>query len=217
MAAGKGAPQQNRKNHGEDNDFFEGARPERRERLEQAEEAGADNRERVARHAAEDRADEDIAGIMHAVVNSRERYEYRERDDPERAATVIDERDHRGGEDGRSVGRRQKSVSGRRGRVSKARLARGGTEGRAAGGGRGLVDSLYAAAQRNGIDVFYLAEARQLLHDDDGVHGVRVRIDGRTRDIAYRRVLMRVAGSAKGPAIIMKTSEYLRPSAPILP
>lgn len=39
--------------------------------------------------------------------------------------------------------------------------------------------------------------------------------DGRTRDVAYRRVLVRVAGSGDGPAIIMKTSVPLRPFVPI--
>jgi hypothetical protein len=39
--------------------------------------------------------------------------------------------------------------------------------------------------------------------------------DGRTRDVAYRRVLVRVAGSGDGPAIIMRTSVPLRPFVPI--
>jgi tricarballylate dehydrogenase len=70
----------------------------------------------------------------------------------------------------------------------------GGSTLRSAGGGRGLVDSLFAAAQRYGIEVRYQAEARQLLHDDNGVHGVRVRIDGRTTDIGARAVVLACGG-----------------------
>ncbi|MGY8993160.1 MAG: FAD-dependent oxidoreductase, partial [Rhodospirillales bacterium] len=39
------------------------------------------------------------------------------------------------------------------------------------GGGPGLIDNLYAAAEREGIKVLYDARATKLIHDDDGIHG----------------------------------------------
>ena len=91
-----------------------------------------------------------------------------------------------------SYGRHAPNVNG------KFKFFRGSTL-RAAGGGRGLVDSLYAAAQRAGIDVYYQAEARKLLWDDDGVHGVRVRIDGKTTEIGSRAVVLACGGFEASP------------------
>jgi tricarballylate dehydrogenase len=48
-------------------------------------------------------------------------------------------------------------------------------------GGPGLVDSLYKAAELRGITIVYDAWVKGLAHDDDGVHGVDVVIDGVTR------------------------------------
>lgn len=41
--------------------------------------------------------------------------------------------------------------------------------------------------------------------------------DGRVRDVAYRRVLVRVSGSGAGPVIVMKASTWLRPLRTIAP
>ena len=57
-------------------------------------------------------------------------------------------------------------------------------------GGPGLVDSLYAAAEKRGIQVVYNAWARELINDDDGVHGVVAKIDGHTTNIEARAVIL---------------------------
>lgn len=62
------------------------------------------------------------------------------------------------------------------------------------GGGAGLVDSLYRLAQSRGIEVRYNARALELLHDDRGVHGVRARIDGVTRAVRSRSVILACGG-----------------------
>ncbi len=70
----------------------------------------------------------------------------------------------------------------------------GGVTVEAAGGGPGLVDSLHAAAAQAGVEVLYEARAMSLLQDDDGVHGVRVRDGGRTRDVRARGVVLASGG-----------------------
>src|SRR6185436_14302838 len=59
----------------------------------------------------------------------------------------------------------------------------GGVTVGAVGAGIGLVDFLYAAAKRAGIDVYYEAEARSLLQTDRIVQGVQVDIAGKTTDL----------------------------------
>ena len=54
----------------------------------------------------------------------------------------------------------------------------GGLTVEAVGGGPGLVESLTAAAKKNGIEIWYGARAVSLLVDDDGVQGVVVKKDG---------------------------------------
>lgn len=51
----------------------------------------------------------------------------------------------------------------------------GGLTVEAWGGGPGLVDALYAAAARTGIEVWYATRARELIYGDGGVGGVMVR------------------------------------------
>jgi tricarballylate dehydrogenase len=75
----------------------------------------------------------------------------------------------------------------------KFKFSSGSTLG-AAGSGRGLVDTLYVAAERAGIDIHYKARVQRLLNDDDGVHGVEVRIDGKTRDVASSAVVLACGG-----------------------
>lgn len=64
----------------------------------------------------------------------------------------------------------------------------------AAGAGLGLVNALYATAQRAGVEIFYSAAAQRLLHDDDGVHGVVVRVDGRTTQMHATAVVLACGG-----------------------
>ena len=70
----------------------------------------------------------------------------------------------------------------------------GGLTVEAWGGGPGLVDALYDVAAKAGIRVFYDARAQDLIHDDDGVRGVRVRLDGKTQEIATKAVVLASGG-----------------------
>lgn len=64
----------------------------------------------------------------------------------------------------------------------------------AVGGGPGLVQQLHDAAEREGVRVFYEAQATKLLHDDDGVHGVRLKLKGRTAEIRAKAVVLACGG-----------------------
>ena len=70
----------------------------------------------------------------------------------------------------------------------------GGLTVEAWGGGPGLVDMLTAAAERDGIEILYGARAGALIHDDDGVHGVRLRQGGRTRELEADAVVLAAGG-----------------------
>src|SRR5665213_369809 len=70
----------------------------------------------------------------------------------------------------------------------------GGLTVEAWGGGPGLVDALYGAAERNGIEVWYESRAIELVHDDDGVHGVVLRQRGRTTSIGAKAVVLASGG-----------------------
>src|SRR5213075_776060 len=61
-------PDERRDDDGEDDRLLEGARPERRISLQQSERHGADDGERIARHPAEDRADETLEADEEAGV-----------------------------------------------------------------------------------------------------------------------------------------------------
>ena len=63
-----------------------------------------------------------------------------------------------------------------------------------ASGGPGLVDALYSAAQKNGVEVVYEAWVRGLVHGDDGVTGVSVQLDGRTVTVAAGAVVLACGG-----------------------
>jgi len=62
------------------------------------------------------------------------------------------------------------------------------------GGGPGLVENLTKAAEREGIKVLYQTRALSLIADDAGVHGVRVRHNGKSRDIHARAVVVASGG-----------------------
>lgn len=70
----------------------------------------------------------------------------------------------------------------------------GGLTVEAVGGGPGLVNALHEAAEREGIKVIYNAHAKELIHDDEGVHGVRARIDGKTTEIRAKAVVLACGG-----------------------
>ncbi|HZZ35621.1 MAG TPA: FAD-dependent tricarballylate dehydrogenase TcuA [Caulobacteraceae bacterium] len=70
----------------------------------------------------------------------------------------------------------------------------GGLTVEAWGGGPGLVDALYASAGRAGVDIAFEARALDLIADDDGVKGVRVRHRGRTSEIAAKAVVLACGG-----------------------
>jgi tricarballylate dehydrogenase len=61
-------------------------------------------------------------------------------------------------------------------------------------GGPGLVEAWTAIAAREGVEVLYGARAVSLIAGDDGVTGVRVKQDGRTRDLPARAVVLAAGG-----------------------
>ena len=70
----------------------------------------------------------------------------------------------------------------------------GGATLAAVGGGHGLVDTLYKAAEKAGVKVLYDAWVRELLHTDRGVHGVSVTVEGATREIHAGTVVLACGG-----------------------
>ena len=70
----------------------------------------------------------------------------------------------------------------------------GGLTVEAWGGGPGLVEGLTEACGREGIEICYNARALSLLTDDDGVHGVRLRQDGKTKELRGKAVILACGG-----------------------
>jgi tricarballylate dehydrogenase len=70
----------------------------------------------------------------------------------------------------------------------------GGLTVEAVGGGPGLVEAWTGIAGRRGIEVLYGARALSLIAGDDGVRGVRVKQDGRTREVPARAVVLAAGG-----------------------
>lgn len=62
------------------------------------------------------------------------------------------------------------------------------------GGGAELVNAWHKHLEKEKIPVLYESEAISLLHDDDGVKGVRARIQGVTTDILARAVILACGG-----------------------
>ena len=75
----------------------------------------------------------------------------------------------------------------------------GGLTVEAVGGGPGLVDSLTRIALKQGIEIWYSARALSLLADDDGIHGVKVRKQGRTQDVRSKAVVLAAGGFQANP------------------
>lgn len=70
----------------------------------------------------------------------------------------------------------------------------GGLTVEAAGGGRGLVDFLFAAAERRGVTVRYGARGVRLLQGDHGIEGIEVVQDGRRRQVLAGSVVLASGG-----------------------
>src|SRR6266481_9134177 len=62
------------------------------------------------------------------------------------------------------------------------------------GGGPGLVEGLFNALEKNGIDVAYEARGERLIADDDGVHGVVAKVEGKTTSIRAKAVVLACGG-----------------------
>jgi tricarballylate dehydrogenase len=70
----------------------------------------------------------------------------------------------------------------------------GGLTLEAIGGGPGLVENLTNAAKKYGIEIWYQSRATSLIADDAGVHGVRVRRNGKTVDVKAKAVVLAAGG-----------------------
>jgi tricarballylate dehydrogenase len=67
------------------------------------------------------------------------------------------------------------------------------------GGGEGLVDALTQAAKKQGIDIWYRTRAFELIHDDGGVRGVRVKRDHKTVEVRGKSVVLAGGGFQANP------------------
>jgi tricarballylate dehydrogenase len=75
----------------------------------------------------------------------------------------------------------------------------GGLTVEAWGGGPGLVEAHKRAAEANGIRIFYGTRALSLLHGDDGVHGLNVRYQGKSRTLRCKAVVLAAGGFESNP------------------
>src|SRR5919109_359264 len=76
------------------------------------------------------------------------------------------------------------------------------------GGGPGLVEGLFKAAEERQIQVVYEAAGEKLIADDDGVHGVIAKVEGKTTQIPAKAVVLACGGvEAKAE----KSTRYLWP------
>src|SRR5436189_3821110 len=62
------------------------------------------------------------------------------------------------------------------------------------GGGPGLVEGLFKAAEERQIQVAYEARGERLMADDDGVHGVIAKVEGKTMEIRAKAVILACGG-----------------------
>ncbi len=70
----------------------------------------------------------------------------------------------------------------------------GGLTVEAWGGGPGLVDAWTKIARKSQVAIAYGARALTLIADDDGVKGVRVKHNGKTRDVMAKCVVLAAGG-----------------------
>src|SRR5467141_1379465 len=62
------------------------------------------------------------------------------------------------------------------------------------GGGPGLVEGVFKAAEERQIQVAYEAHGEKLIADDDGVHGVVANVEGKTTEIKAKAVVLACGG-----------------------
>jgi len=67
------------------------------------------------------------------------------------------------------------------------------------GGGEGLVAAWTHSAKKAGVEIWYRARALSLVADDDGVHGVRLRKEGRTVEVRAKSVVLAGGGFQANP------------------
>jgi tricarballylate dehydrogenase len=84
----------------------------------------------------------------------------------------------------------------------------GGLTVEAVGGGPGLVESLTAIAKKNGIEVWFNSRALDLIHDDSGIKGVRVKKEGKTLELKAKAVVLAAGGFQSDPE---QRTRYLGP------
>jgi tricarballylate dehydrogenase len=75
----------------------------------------------------------------------------------------------------------------------------GGLTVEAVGGGEGLVQAWTKAAGKAGVAIWYRARALALLADDDGVHGVRLKREGKTVEVRAASVVLAGGGFQANP------------------
>jgi tricarballylate dehydrogenase len=75
----------------------------------------------------------------------------------------------------------------------------GGLTVEAWGGGPGLVDAQKKAAAARGIEIFYGTRALSLLRDDDGIQGLTVRHQGKTRTLRCKAIVLAAGGFESNP------------------
>jgi tricarballylate dehydrogenase len=75
----------------------------------------------------------------------------------------------------------------------------GGLTVEAVGGGPGLVESLTAIAKKNGIEIWFNARALELICDDSGITGLRVKREGKTLALKTRAVVLAAGGFQADP------------------
>ncbi len=76
------------------------------------------------------------------------------------------------------------------------------------GGGPGLIHTLHQEAANLGVKVLFNAMATELIHDDDGVHGVILKHNGKTTEVHAKAVILASGGFHANPE--MRT-RYLGP------
>jgi tricarballylate dehydrogenase len=84
----------------------------------------------------------------------------------------------------------------------------GGLTVEAVGGGPGLVEGLTMIARKAGIEIRYGARVVSLLVDDDGVKGVKVRQNGKTKYLFGKAVVLAAGGFQANPEM---RARYLGP------
>ena len=70
----------------------------------------------------------------------------------------------------------------------------GGLTVEAWGGGPGLVDALYSAAARNGVEVRYASRVRALINQDNTIRGVTITSGGKTGEVEAKAVVLASGG-----------------------